>query len=121
MTGLIVTATIIPKMILADFTLPALPEFASLLPHQEERAIPIIVQSQHHQTLVAIPAQTLLTAMSAEGLTAQGHPITVVFPEPSSRGRDAGYWQTIKDLITEKLEAGLARRGDNLVISQLWP
>ncbi|MFU2370799.1 SAVED domain-containing protein [Escherichia coli] len=77
----------------------------------EERAIPVIVQSQHHQTLVAIPAQALLTAMSAEGLTAQGHPITVVFPEPSSRGRDAGYWQTIKDLITEKLEAGLARRG----------
>ena len=34
-----------------------------------------------------------------------------MFPEPSSRGRDAGYWQAIKDLITEKLEAGLARRG----------
>ncbi|MFV9668734.1 HNH endonuclease [Pantoea sp. KXB25] len=77
----------------------------------EERAIPVIVQSQHHQTLVAIPAQALLTAMSAEGLTAQCHPVTVVFPEPSSRGRDAGYWQAIKDLITEKLEAGLARRG----------
>jgi len=77
----------------------------------EERAIPVIVQSQHHQTLVAIPAQALLTAMSAEGLTAQGHPITVVFPEPSSRGRDAGYWQAIKDLITDRLEAGLARRG----------
>ncbi|MCU6215357.1 SAVED domain-containing protein [Enterobacter bugandensis] len=77
----------------------------------EERAIPVIVQSQHHQTLVAIPAQALLTAMSAEGLTAQGHPVTVVFPEPSSRGRDAGYWQAIKDLVTEKLEAGLARRG----------
>ncbi|HBE7404296.1 TPA: HNH endonuclease, partial [Escherichia coli] len=43
---------------------------------REERAIPVIVQGQHHQTLVAIPAQPLLTAMSAEGLTAQGHPIT---------------------------------------------
>ena len=61
----------------------------------EERAIPVIVQSQHHQTLVAIPAQALLTAMSAEGLTAQCHPVTVVFPEPSSRGRDAGYWLSL--------------------------
>ena len=43
---------------------------------REERAIPVIVQAQHHQTIVAIPAQPLLTAMSAEGLTAQGHPIT---------------------------------------------
>ena len=41
----------------------------------EERAIPVIVQSQHHQTLVEIPAQGLLTAMSAEGLTTQVHPV----------------------------------------------
>lgn len=77
----------------------------------EERAIPLIVQSQHFRTIASIPAQALLTAMSAEGLTAQGHPVYVIFPEPGIRGRDPHYWQMIKDMITSKLESGLMRRG----------
>ncbi|RRW39953.1 HNH endonuclease [Pseudomonas luteola] len=75
------------------------------------RAIPIIVQSQHFATINDIPVRDLLVAMSAEGLTAFDHPIKITFPAPSHRGRDAHYWQTIKDNIQYELEHQLKRRG----------
>lgn len=75
------------------------------------RAIPIIVQSQHFVTINDIPVRDLLVAMSAEGLTAFGHPIKITFPAPSHRGRDAHYWQSIKDNIQYELEQQLKRRG----------
>ncbi|MDP1171858.1 HNH endonuclease, partial [Klebsiella pneumoniae] len=46
------------------------------------RAIPLIVQSQHFQTINDIPVRDLLTAMSAEGLTAFDQGIKIAFPAP---------------------------------------
>ncbi len=75
------------------------------------RAIPVIVQSQHFATNNDIPVRDLLVAMSSEGLTAFDHPIKITFPAPSHRGRDAHYWQSIKDNIQHELEQQLKRRG----------
>lgn len=62
-------------------------------------------------TINDIPVRDLLVAMSAEGLTAFDHPIKITFPAPSHRGRDAHYWQSIKDNIQYELEQQLKRRG----------
>lgn len=75
------------------------------------RAIPVIVQSQHFTTTNDIPVRDLLVAMSSEGLTAFGHPIKITFPAPSHRGRDAHYWQSIRDNLQYELEQQLKRRG----------
>lgn len=75
------------------------------------RAIPVIVQSQHFATTNDIPVRDLLTAMSAEGLTAFDHGIKITFSKPGPRGRDAMYWQHIKDSIQHDLEQQLRRRG----------
>ena len=75
------------------------------------RAIPVIVQSQHFATSNDISVRDLLTAMSSEGLTAFDHPIKITFPPPGPRGRDAFYWQKIKDDIQHDLEQQLKRRG----------
>lgn len=75
------------------------------------RAIPVIVQSQHFATTNDIPARDLLVAMSAEGLTAFDHPIKIIFPPPSHRGRDEHYWQSIQDNVQHELEQQLKRRG----------
>ncbi|WP_207255299.1 SAVED domain-containing protein, partial [Pseudomonas sp. GW704-E2] len=75
------------------------------------RAIPLIVQSQHFQTINDIPVRDLLTAMSAEGLTAFDQGIKIAFPAPGPRGRDAAYWQNVKDSIQYELEQQLKRRG----------
>ncbi len=75
------------------------------------RAIPVIVQSQHFATNNDIPVRDLLVAMSSEGLTAFDHPIKITFPAPSHRGRDAHYWQSIKDNIQHELDRQLKRRG----------
>jgi hypothetical protein len=75
------------------------------------RAIPLIVQSQHFATANDIPVRDLLTAMSAEGLTAFDHGIKFTFPPPGPRGRDNLYWQAIKDDIQYRLEQQLKRRG----------
>ncbi|RMP59140.1 hypothetical protein ALQ19_04324 [Pseudomonas syringae pv. berberidis] len=75
------------------------------------RAIPVIVQSQHFSTSNDIAVRDLLVAMSSEGLTAFDHPIKITFPAPSHRGRDAHYWQSIKDSIHYELEQQLKRRG----------
>lgn len=74
-------------------------------------AIPVIVQSQHFATINDIPARDLLTAMSSEGLTALDHGIKIIFHKPGPRGRDEGYWQSIKDDIQHNLEQQLRRRG----------
>ncbi|MDH1500345.1 HNH endonuclease [Comamonas terrigena] len=75
------------------------------------RAIPVIVQSQHFATANDIPVRDLLTAMSAEGLTAFDHGIKINFTPPGPRGRDTAYWQSIKDDIQYRLEQQLSRRG----------
>lgn len=75
------------------------------------RAIPVIVQSQHFATSNDISVRDLLTAMSSEGLTAFDHPIKITFPPPGPRGREAFYWQKIKDDIQHDLEQQLKRRG----------
>jgi len=75
------------------------------------RAIPLIVQSQHFQTNNDIPVRDLLTAMSAEGLTAFDHGIKITFPAPGPRGRDSTYWQNITDDIQHRLEQQITRRG----------
>lgn len=75
------------------------------------RAIPVIVQSQHFATTNDIPVRDLLVAMSAEGLTAFDHPIKIIFPPPSHRGRDEHYWQSIQDNVQHELEQQLKRRG----------
>jgi hypothetical protein len=75
------------------------------------RAIPVIVLSQHFATNNDIPDRDLLVAMSSEGLTAFDHPIKITFPAPSHRGRDAHYWQSIKDNIQHELDRQLKRRG----------
>ncbi|WP_348740415.1 SAVED domain-containing protein [Pseudomonas rhodesiae] len=75
------------------------------------RAIPLIVLSQHFQTINDIPVRDLLTAMSAEGLTAFDQGIKITFPAPGPRGRDATYWQNIKDSVQYELEQQLKRRG----------
>ena len=75
------------------------------------RAIPVIVQSQHFSTTNDIPIRDLLAAMSSEGLTAFDHGIKITFPSPGPRGRDAVYWQNIKDSIQHDLEQQLRRRG----------
>ncbi|MDN5485388.1 MAG: SAVED domain-containing protein [Pseudomonas sp.] len=75
------------------------------------RAIPLIVQSQHFQTINDIPVRDLLTAMSAEGLTAFDQGIKITFPAPGPRGRDTTYWQNVKDSIQYELEQQLKRRG----------
>ena len=75
------------------------------------RAIPVIVQSQHFATNNDIPVRDLLEAMSSEGLMAFDHPIKIIFPAPSHRGRDDHYWQSIKDNIQHELEQQLKRRG----------
>lgn len=75
------------------------------------RAIPVIVQSQHFATANDIPVRDLLTAMSAEGLTAFDRGIKIIFAQPGPRGRDNAYWQSIKDDIQYRLEQQLSRRG----------
>ncbi|MCK9503687.1 MAG: SAVED domain-containing protein [Porticoccaceae bacterium] len=75
------------------------------------RAIPVIVQSQHFETINEIPVRDLLVAMSSEGLTAFDHGIKITFPSPGPRGRDEAYWQNIKDNIHHNLEQQLRRRG----------
>lgn len=75
------------------------------------RAIPVIVQSQHFATINEISVRDLLVAMSSEGLTAFSHPIKITFPAPSHRGRDAHYWQNIKDTIQDELKYHLTHRG----------
>lgn len=75
------------------------------------RAIPVIVQSQHFATVNDIPVRDLLTAMSAEGLTAFDHGIKITFEQPGPRGRDKAYWQSVKDKIQYRLEQQLSRRG----------
>lgn len=75
------------------------------------RAIPLIVLSQHFATANDIPVRDLLTAMSAEGLTAFDHGIKLVFAPPGPRGRDGAYWQAIKDDIQYRLEQQISRRG----------
>ena len=76
------------------------------------RAIAVIVQSQHFATINEILDRDLLVAMSSEGLTAFDHPIRITFPAPSrSRGRDALYWQNVKDDIYDNLKYQLTRRG----------
>ncbi|MCL2590080.1 MAG: SAVED domain-containing protein [Betaproteobacteria bacterium] len=75
------------------------------------RAIPVIVQSQHFATVNEISERDLLTAMSCEGLTGFDHPIKIIFPPPVPRGRDAIYWQQIKDSIQHNLEKQLRLRG----------
>lgn len=75
------------------------------------RAIPVIVQSQHFATVNDIPVRDLLVAMSSEGLTAFDQGIKITFPPPGPRGRDAIYWQNIKDSILHDLEQQLKRRG----------
>jgi hypothetical protein len=75
------------------------------------RAIPVIVQSQHFVTTNDIPVRDLLTAMSSEGLAAFDHEIKITFPPPGPRGRDATYWQNIKDSIQHDMEQQLRRRG----------
>ncbi|CAI0822658.1 HNH endonuclease [Serratia entomophila] len=75
------------------------------------RAVPVIVQGQHFSTKNDIAARDLLMAMSAEGLTAFDHEVKIILPAPSSRGRDALYWQNIKDSIQHDLEGQLRRRG----------
>jgi hypothetical protein len=75
------------------------------------RAIPVIVQSQHFATANDIPVRDLLTAMSAEGLTAFDRGIKITFIQPGPRGRDKGYWQSIKDDIQYRLEQELRKRG----------
>lgn len=75
------------------------------------RAIPVIVQSQHFATQNDIPSRELLVAMSGEGLTALDHPIKLTFRAPGARGRDALYWQNIKDDIQHELDNQLKRRG----------
>lgn len=75
------------------------------------RAIPVIVQSQHFATTNEISTRDLLMAMSAEGLTAIGHEIRIIFPPPGPRGRDKLYWQQIKDSIQFEFENKLRKRG----------
>jgi hypothetical protein len=75
------------------------------------RAIPLIVQSQHFATVNDIPVRDLLTAMSAEGLTAFDHGIKIVFAAPGPRGRDKAYWQSVKDDIQYRLQQQLRVRG----------
>ncbi|EKN4699493.1 HNH endonuclease [Yersinia ruckeri] len=77
----------------------------------EGRAIPVIVQSQHFATTNNIPVSDLLMVMSSEGLSAFGHPISIIFPAPGPRGRDLYYWQNVKDDIHYKLAGELVRRG----------
>lgn len=75
------------------------------------RAIPVIVLSQHFATTNNIPVRDFLAAMSAEGLTAFDRPVEITFPPPGPRGRDAIYWQNIKDNIQHDLAQQLRRRG----------
>ncbi|CDH23576.1 HNH endonuclease [Xenorhabdus bovienii] len=78
---------------------------------KEGRAIPLIVQSQHFETVNDIPAHELLRAMSSEGLTAFGHPIKIIFPRPGPIGRDNVYWQNVKNEIQHRLTGELNFRG----------
>lgn len=76
------------------------------------RAIAVIVQSQHFATNIEILDRDMLVAMSSEGLNAFDHPIRITFPAPNrSRGRDALYWQNVKDDIYDNLNYQLSRRG----------
>ena len=75
------------------------------------RAIPVIVQSQHFSTANDIPVRDLLTAMSSEGLTAFDRGIKIVFAPPGPRGRDAMYWQSIKDDFQYRLDQQIKRCG----------
>lgn len=75
------------------------------------RAIALIVQSQHFSTNNDIGVRAFLTAMSAEGLAAFGHPVKLVLDAPGPGGRDAAYWKSLEDKMRYELEHKLSRRG----------
>lgn len=73
------------------------------------KALPIIFLSQHHATVNSIRPHDLLSAMSAEGLSAIGQPIIEKLPAPASGGRDSAYWDLVDDRIKHHLSANLGR------------
>lgn len=77
----------------------------------EGRAIALIVQSQHFTTHNDIALRDFLTAMSAEGLAAFGHPIKLILDAPGPQGRDASYWALLENKFRHELEHKLTLRG----------
>ena len=75
------------------------------------RAVPLMVLSQHFKTVNDIPMRDLLTAMSAEGLTAFDHGIKLTIPQPGPQGRDGLYWQQVKNVVRHQLDEQVSRRG----------
>lgn len=75
------------------------------------RAIALIVQSQHFSTQNEIGERAFLTAMSAEGLAAFGHPVKLILDAPGPAGRDAAYWKLLEDKMRYQLEHKLSQRG----------
>lgn len=73
------------------------------------RALGLIFLSQHFETKNDIRNRDLLTAMSAEGLSAIDEPIREILPPPGMTGRDAGYWRTVTDRIQHALEIKMRR------------
>lgn len=75
------------------------------------RAIALIVLSQHFSTQNDIGVRAFLTAMSAEGLAAFGHPVKMVLDAPGPSGRDAAYWKLLEDKMRYELQYKLSQRG----------
>lgn len=75
------------------------------------RAIALIVQGQQFSTHSDIAMRDMLTAMSAEGLAAFGHPIKLVLDAPGPTGRDSAYWKSQENKIRHGLEHHLSLRG----------
>lgn len=75
------------------------------------RAIALIVQGQHFSTHSDIAVRDMLTAMSAEGLAAFGHPIKLQLDAPGPTGRDVPYWTSQANKIRHRLEHQLSLRG----------
>ncbi len=75
------------------------------------RAIALIVQSRHFSTQNEIGERAFLTAMSAEGLAAFGHPVKLVLDAPGPAGRDAAYWKLLENKMRYELEHKLSQRG----------
>lgn len=75
------------------------------------RAIALIVQGQHFSTQNDIDVRAFLTAMSAEGLAAFGHPVKLILDAPGPTGRDAAYWKLQESKIRYELEHKLIKRG----------
>lgn len=75
------------------------------------RAVALIVQGQHFSTENDIGVREFLTAMSAEGLAAFGHPVKIILDAPGPGGRDAAYWKLLAEKLRYELEHKLSQRG----------